>query len=115
MIDAIWECLAPHAGRARASADRALPRWNATEPSREGVPPPGSVGKRPAADIREEAARLQDPLGGAPPPRKVFLSEYEIKKALTPGAQQLTIPKEAILSPLAVEWMELKGIRVIRT
>ena len=43
-----------------------------------------------------------------------FLSEYEIRKRLTAQSRQLTIPKNAILSPLAEEWLCLKGIKVIR-
>ena len=48
------------------------------------------------------------------PKKKVFLSEYEIKRMLTPLSQHLKIPKEAILSPLAVDWLTLKGIKVVR-
>ncbi len=48
------------------------------------------------------------------PKGRPFLSEREIKKRLTPPAQELTIPKEAILSPLATDWLVLEGIRVIR-
>ena len=48
------------------------------------------------------------------PKGRLFLSEHEIKKRLTPQAQQLTIPKEAILSPLAVDWLILRAIKVMR-
>jgi ethanolamine utilization cobalamin adenosyltransferase len=37
-----------------------------------------------------------------------------IKKALTPGAQRITIPEDAILSPLAQDWLALKGIEIER-
>lgn len=43
-----------------------------------------------------------------------FLTEYEIKKALTPGTQHLKIPKDAIVSPLAQDWLVLGGIRIVR-
>ena len=46
--------------------------------------------------------------------RRIFLSEYDIKKRLTPRLQLLKIPPEAILSPLAADWLILKGIKVIR-
>lgn len=67
--------------------------------------------------------RLKEPAApAAPVPRapaasrkgRVFLSEYDVKKALTPGETHLTIPKDAIVSPLAQEWLALKGIRIIR-
>lgn len=44
-----------------------------------------------------------------------FMSEYEIKKALTTGSQHLTIPKDAIVSPLAQDWLALQGIRIVRS
>ncbi len=58
------------------------------------------------------------PLGGGKRPMKTrgraFLSEFDIKKALTPGAQLLTIPKDAIVSPLAQEWLDFQGITIAR-
>ena len=45
---------------------------------------------------------------------KVFLSEYDIKKRLTPGGLHLTIPGNAILSPLVTDWLTLRGIEIIR-
>ncbi len=70
---------------------------------------------------RPQAPRVPDPAPGPPPAtavfrttRRVFLSEYEVKKLLTPQAQQLKIPRDAILSPLAEDWLVLKGIRIIR-
>ena len=48
------------------------------------------------------------------PKGRPFLSEAEIKKRLTVEAQQLTIPREAILSPLATDWLVLKGIKIVR-
>jgi len=44
-----------------------------------------------------------------------FLTEHEIRKALTPGARVLTIPVGAIVSPLAQEWLALKGIEILRS
>ncbi|MBI4060831.1 MAG: hypothetical protein HY403_05315 [Elusimicrobia bacterium] len=51
---------------------------------------------------------------GRAPAGRVFLSEYDIRKRLTPGDLRLTIPRSAILSPLAADWLVLKGIEVIR-
>ena len=44
-----------------------------------------------------------------------FLTEYDIKKALTPGALVLTIPRDAIVSPLAEDWLALKGVVIARS
>jgi hypothetical protein len=53
------------------------------------------------------------PASGRPRGRH-FLSEHVIKKMLTPQARHLTIPKESIISPLALDWLILKGIKIIR-
>ena len=45
---------------------------------------------------------------------RLFLSEYDIKKRLAPSAQLLTIPKDAIISPLATDWLVLKGVKIVR-
>lgn len=46
------------------------------------------------------------------PVRRIFLSEYDIKQRLAPGQKQLRVPRGAIISPLAEEWLTEKGIRV---
>jgi hypothetical protein len=46
---------------------------------------------------------------------RLFLTEYDIKKALTPGALVLTIPSDAIISPLAQDWLALKGVVIVRS
>ena len=45
---------------------------------------------------------------------RLFLSEYEIKKRLTPGSKRLTLPRNAIISPLASDWLTLQGIEIAR-
>lgn len=73
-----------------------------------------------------QAAPSPPPVPKSPPPAspwpsapsgkgRVFLSEYHVRKALTPGSLDLKIPKDAIVSPLALEWLALKGIRIIRS
>jgi len=42
-----------------------------------------------------------------------FFSEYEIKKMIGRG-NILKVPANAILSPLAQEWLTLSGVRVER-
>ena len=66
------------------------------------APPPAAAPGRPAPS-RGRAAR------GRP-----FLTEHDIKKALTPGTQHLTIAEDAIVSPLALDWLALKGVNIIR-
>ena len=73
-----------------------------------------SRAKAPEAAPPPPVPAPQPPAG---PPRKgrVFLSEYHIRKALTPGSRDLTIPKDAIVSPLALEWLALQGVRIVRS
>ncbi len=48
------------------------------------------------------------------PKGRRFLSEYEIKKQLTPGGKRLTIPMHSIVSPLALDELTLRGIEIVR-
>ncbi|OGR96613.1 MAG: hypothetical protein A2V88_01800 [Elusimicrobia bacterium RBG_16_66_12] len=48
------------------------------------------------------------------PKGRRFLSEYEIKKLLTPGGKRLTIPMNSIISPLALDGLTLQGIEIVR-
>lgn len=43
---------------------------------------------------------------------RLFISEYEVKARLTDGQGPLILPKGAILSPLAQEWLDLRGIDI---
>jgi hypothetical protein len=48
------------------------------------------------------------------PKGRLFLSEYDIKKRLTSGGRRLTIPKDAIVSPQAADWLVLQGVEIVR-
>jgi hypothetical protein len=48
------------------------------------------------------------------PKGRAFWSEYDIKKALTGGGKRLTLPSDAIVSPLASDWLTLRGIEIVR-
>jgi hypothetical protein len=67
----------------------AAPAWAAPRGRSSALPPPG-------------------------PKRKVFVSEAEIKKMLTSGSKRLTIALDSIVSPLAQEWLTLRGIEIVR-
>ncbi|OGR87925.1 MAG: hypothetical protein A3J74_08950 [Elusimicrobia bacterium RIFCSPHIGHO2_02_FULL_57_9] len=85
----------------------------APEASSKGPPGPAerNASLRPAPEAQShKERRFERPS----PAGRLFLSEYEIKKRLTETAQHLTIPEEAILSPLASDWLVLKGIKIIR-
>ncbi len=46
--------------------------------------------------------------------KKVFLSDFELKKKFIPGAGSISVPANAIISPLALDWIDFNGIRVVR-
>lgn len=48
------------------------------------------------------------------PAKKIFLSEYEVKQLLKKSPKELHIPESAIVSPLAQEWLEQKGVKIVR-
>ncbi|MBI3012044.1 MAG: hypothetical protein HYY63_00280 [Elusimicrobia bacterium] len=47
------------------------------------------------------------------PARRLFFSEYEIKKLLSGGKKKCVLPSSAIVSPLAEEWIQEKGIQIV--
>lgn len=69
---------------------------------------PNSPSQKPF--LQEEVGSHLKPLSG-----RRFLTEDVIKKTLTDGARNLTIAEDAIVSPLAQDWLALKGIRIIRS
>ncbi|OGS01868.1 MAG: hypothetical protein A3G41_02760 [Elusimicrobia bacterium RIFCSPLOWO2_12_FULL_59_9] len=93
LVDAIMEAL----GRSGASGSPAGVR---SSPRPAGAS--GTQGTVPGA--AENAPRR----GG-----RVFLSEYELKKAVDWGKKELRVPSGAILSPLALDWIAFKRIRVV--
>jgi hypothetical protein len=46
--------------------------------------------------------------------RRIFLSEYELKRLLSDGSKRLVLPRRAIVSPLAEDWIAEKGIKIVR-
>lgn len=80
----------------------------------------GLAKAKPAAAARAPVAPPPAPKArpsGLPPPGpkgRSFWSEYDIKKALTAGGKRLTLPSDAIVSPLASDWLTLRGIEIVR-
>ena len=77
---------------------------------------PAAVARPPAFIAAPPPAPKARPSGLPPPGPKgrSFWSEYEIKKALTAGGKRLTLPTDAIVSPLASDWLILRGIEIVR-
>ena len=72
--------------------------------------PPGAKTAAPAAS---------NSLSPDGPKGRRFLSEFDIKRRLTSdgltgGKPRLTLAPDEIVSPLAVDWLVLKGIEIVR-
>ena len=72
------------------------------------APPPARAAVKPAAAVSPASVPSSTIIG------RVFLTDRDIRKALTPGSRDLTIAKDAIVSPLAQEWLALNGVRIVR-
>ncbi|KAF0127448.1 MAG: hypothetical protein FD189_195 [Elusimicrobia bacterium] len=56
------------------------------------------------------------PYGGpkVPPARKVFLSDWELRRMVKPGQKRLAVPANAIVSPLSLDWLDYNGVEIVR-
>jgi hypothetical protein len=55
------------------------------------------------------------PVGKKPvPARKIFISDWELRRLYKPGSRGLTVPANAILSPLSLDWLDYNGVKVVR-
>lgn len=75
---------------------------------------PAKPAMRVSAATPSGSKKIKETMGKSGPAGRVFLSEHEIKRLLTPGSKRLTIPGNSIVSPLALEWLTLKGIEIVR-
>jgi hypothetical protein len=46
--------------------------------------------------------------------KKVFLSDREMRGLCRPGARTVKVPANAIVSPLAMDWLDYDGIEIVR-
>lgn len=72
-------------------------------------PAPAARPAAPSAPPAPVRRRLDEEVRG-----RQFLSEYDIRKQLTGNSQELRISKNAIISPLAEDWLTLRRIKIIR-
>ncbi len=71
------------------------------------APPKPGASTTGAAALVPRVSRLEARTGG-----RLFLSEYDVRRRLN-GGKTLKIPRGAIVSPLAQEWLALKGVAVV--
>ncbi len=48
------------------------------------------------------------------PAKKVFLSDWEIRRLVKPGQKRLSVPANAIVSPLSLDWLDYNGVEIVR-
>ena len=46
--------------------------------------------------------------------RRVFLSDWQLRRVYKAGAKTVTVPANAIISPLSLDWLDYNGVTVIR-
>ncbi len=54
------------------------------------------------------------PAASRPLPKRVFISDWELRKLYKPGMKSVKIPANAILSPLSLDWLDYSGVEVDR-
>jgi hypothetical protein len=69
---------------------------------------PGSPWPTPRAALIAPAAASR------PLPKRVFISDWELKKLVESGGKSVKIPANAIVSPLSLDWLDYNGIEVIK-
>ncbi|HBA61451.1 MAG TPA: hypothetical protein DCZ92_11680 [Elusimicrobia bacterium] len=45
--------------------------------------------------------------------QKLFLSDLELRKLYKPGSRTVTVPANAIVSPLSLDWLDYDGVKII--
>lgn len=55
------------------------------------------------------ASRASKPL-----PKRVFITDWEMKRLVKPGQKSVKVPAGAIVSPLSLDWLDYNGVEVIR-
>ena len=45
---------------------------------------------------------------------KVFLSDWELRRLMPPGGRKITVPANAIISPLSADWLDYEGVEIVR-
>lgn len=54
------------------------------------------------------------PAKAAAPARKVFVSDWELRRLYKAGARSVTVPANAIISPLSLDWLDYNGVKILR-
>lgn len=64
--------------------------------------------------IKKGEAKVQRFPSASKPAKKIFLSDWEIKKLYNRDKKEIKVPVNAIISPLSMDWLEYNNIKVVR-
>jgi len=54
------------------------------------------------------------PAGASRPlPKRVFITDWEMRRLVKPGQKSVIVPANAIISPLSADWLDYNGIEVV--
>ena len=48
-----------------------------------------------------------------PLPKRVFITDWEMRRLVKPGQKSVKVPAGAIISPLSIDWLNYDGIEVL--
>lgn len=70
------------------------------------------LGPQPAARAGSPSVRV--PAASRPLPKRVFISDWELRRIYKEGQKTVKIPANAIVSPLSEDWLDYQGVKIIR-
>ncbi|MFA6433392.1 MAG: hypothetical protein WCW52_01720 [Elusimicrobiales bacterium] len=70
------------------------------------------LSRGPAAEAKA-GARSSGP-ASKPLPKRVFITDLQMKRLVGPGRKSVKVPAGAIVSPLSQDWLDYGGIEVVR-
>ncbi|MBI4802815.1 MAG: hypothetical protein HY796_09870 [Elusimicrobia bacterium] len=54
------------------------------------------------------------PAAAKTPLKRVFISDRELKRMVKEGQKMVKVPANAIISPLSEDWLDYKGVKILR-
>ena len=62
----------------------------------------------------ERGSAIRTPAASRPLPKRVFISDWELRRMFKEGQKSVKVPANAIISPLSMDWLDYNGIEVVR-
>ena len=72
------------------------------------------LGLLPAACAGRSSAPARVPAASRPLPKRIFISDWELRRIYKAGQKTVKIPANAIVSPLSEDWLDYQGVKIIR-